>query len=276
MKKSMKFLLFFFAFYEIKYVGSFKLKNCYIWNLQKKRLEMAVGELKALVFDVFGTVVDWRTSIAGEAKKSLGAKGFEIDWYSFADSWRAKYHPSMKRVRIGKRGFVRLDILHMENLIEVLKEFEITGLSPKELDHLNRAWHRLEPWPDSVPGLKRLKNRFILGTMSNGNVALMVNMAKHSGLPWDVILGAEPAQAYKPDPKTYRTGVEWLGLKSSEVLMCAAHNNDLAAAMAEGLKTAFISRSTEYGVNQENDKEAEHKFDFVTKDMNDLADQLGC
>ena len=237
---------------------------------------MAAAKIKALVFDVFGTVVDWRTSIAKESKEMLEAKGFAIDWYSFADSWRAKYQPSMKRVRTGKRGFVRLDILHMENLIEVLNEFEITGLNPKELDHLNRAWHRLEPWPDSISGLKRLKKRFIIGTMSNGNVALMVNMAKHTGLPWDVILGAEPAQAYKPDSKTYKTGVDWLGLTSSGVLMCAAHNHDLIAAAGEGLKTAFISRPTEYGVNQEEDIEAEHKFDFVARDMNDLAEQLGC
>ena len=237
---------------------------------------MSDVDIKALVFDVFGTVVDWRTSIAQEASILLGKKGFDLDWLKFAEVWRAKYQPAMERVRTGKRGFVRLDILHMENLMEVLEKFSVGGLSSAELENLNRAWHRLQPWPDSVSGLKRLKNKFIIGTMSNGNVALMVNMAKHSDLPWDVILGAEPAQAYKPDPKTYLTGVEWLGLKPDEVLMCAAHNNDLLAAKAQGLKTAFIARPTEYGENQSVDIKAEHKFDYISTDMNDLAGQLSC
>lgn len=233
-------------------------------------------ELKALVFDVFGTVVDWRTSIANEASDQLKNKGFDLNWLAFAEAWRAKYQPSMEGVRSGKRGYVRLDILHLENLMEVLEEFKVSGLSSADLNYLNRAWHRLEPWPDSVSGLQRLKKKFIIGTMSNGNVALMVNMAKHSGLPWDVILGAEPAQAYKPDPKTYLTGVDWLGLQPDQVLMCAAHNNDLVAARNQGLKTAFIARPTEYGNNQSVDITAEHEFDFITTDMNDLADQLGC
>ncbi|MBH68265.1 MAG: haloacid dehalogenase type II [Rhodospirillaceae bacterium] len=237
---------------------------------------MAVNQIKALVFDVFGTVVDWRNSIAREAEELLSDKGHKIDWLSFADSWRAKYQPAMKRVRTGEREFVRLDVLHMENLIEVLREFDIKELTQTELNHLNKAWHRLDPWSDAVPGLQRLKERFIIGTMSNGNVALMVNMAKYAGLPWDVILGAEPARAYKPDPKTYLTGVEWLGLDTREVLMCAAHNHDLVAAAATGLKTAFIARPMEYGSSQEKDFEAEHKFDFVTNDINDLANQLGC
>ena len=233
-------------------------------------------ELKALVFDVFGTVVDWRTSIANEVSNQLKNKGFDLNWLAFSEAWRAKYQPSMEGVRSGKRGYVRLDVLHLENLMEVLEEFKVSGLSSAELDYLNRAWHRLKPWPDSVSGLERLKKKFIIGTMSNGNVALMVNMAKHSGLPWDVILGAEPAQAYKPDPKTYLTGVDWLGLQTDEVLMCAAHNNDLVAARDQGLKTAFIARPTEYGKYQSVDIKAEHEFDFITTDMNDLADQLGC
>jgi len=233
-------------------------------------------ELKALVFDVFGTVVDWRTSIANEVSNQLKNKGFDLNWLAFSEAWRAKYQPSMEGVRSGKRGYVRLDVLHLENLMEVLEEFKVSGLSSAELDYLNRAWHRLKPWPDSVSGLQRLKKKFIIGTMSNGNVALMVNMAKHSGLPWDVILGSEPAQAYKPDPKTYLTGVDWLGLQTDEVLMCAAHNNDLVAARNQGLKTAFIARPTEYGKDQSVDIKAEHEFDFITTDMNDLADQLGC
>ena len=237
---------------------------------------MDVNNIKALVFDVFGTVVDWRTSIASEAKQCLSKKGYELDWVLFADSWRAKYQPAMERVRTGGRGFVRLDILHMENLIEVLKDFDIKSVTETELNYLNRAWHRLLPWSDSVPGLLRLKKKFIIGTMSNGNVALMVNMAKNGGLPWDVILGAEPAQAYKPEPKTYLTGVDWLNLKPSEVLMCAAHNADLVAAGTQGLKTAFIARPTEYGPNQKHDFEAEHDFDYISENMLDLADKLGC
>ena len=141
---------------------------------------MSDVDIKALVFDVFGTVVDWRTSIAQEASILLGKKGFDLDWLKFAELWRAKYQPAMEQVRTGKRGYVRLDILHMENLMEVLEKFSVGGLSSAELENLNKAWHRLQPWPDSVSGLKRLKNKFIIGTMSNGNVALMVNMAKHS------------------------------------------------------------------------------------------------
>ena len=182
----------------------------------------------------------------------------------------------MEGVRSGKRGYVRLDVLHLENLMEVLEEFKVSGLNSAELDYLNRAWHRLKPWPDSVSGLQRLKKKFIIGTMSNGNVALMVNMAKHSGLPWDVILGAEPAQAYKPAPRTYLTGVAGLGLQTDELLMCAAHNNDLVAARNQGLKPAFIARPTEDGKAQSVDIKAEHEFDFITTDINDLADQLGC
>jgi 2-haloacid dehalogenase len=237
---------------------------------------MTSSTIKALVFDVFGTVVDWRTSIAREAKTSLASKGVDTDWLAFADAWRGKYQPAMERVRSGGRGYVRLDILHRENLEELLAEMGVSGLSEEELVHLNKAWHRLDGWPDSPGGLARLKTKYIIGTMSNGNVALMVNMAKHAGLPWDVILGAEPAQSYKPMPRTYLTGAEWLGLEPSEVLMCAAHNSDLLAAAECGLGTAFIARPHEYGPNQDRDFKAEHDFDYVTGDMNDLADQLGC
>jgi len=237
---------------------------------------MARSEIKALVFDVFGTVVDWRTSIACEAEAALAPKGHALDWLGFADSWRAKYQPAMEQVRSGGRGYVRLDILHRENLLQVLEETGVSGLSEDGIDHLNRAWHRLDPWPDCVEGLTRLKSTYIIATMSNGNVALMVNMAKHAGLPWDMILGAEPAQSYKPTPKTYLTGPDWLGLEPGEVLMCAAHNGDLLAARDCGLKTAFIARPTEYGPNQKVDFKAEHDFDYITEDMNDLASQLGC
>jgi 2-haloacid dehalogenase len=238
--------------------------------------DMTSNAIKACVFDVFGSVVDWRTSIAREAKASLAPKGIDIDWHAFADSWRGKYQPAMEKVRSGGRGFLRLDILHRENLDELLSEQGIKGLSEDELIHLNKAWHRLDGWPDSSVGLTRLKTKFIIGTMSNGNVALMVNMAKYAGLPWDVILGAETARSYKPVPNTYLAGADWLGLEPSEVLMCAAHNSDLVAARNCGLRTAFFARPLESGPNKAHDLKAEHDFDYVAKDIEDLAKQLGC
>jgi 2-haloacid dehalogenase len=237
---------------------------------------MTSSTIKACVFDVFGSVVDWRTSIAREAKAILAPRNIDIDWHAFADSWRGKYQPAMEKVRSGGRGYVRLDILHRENLDELLDELGVSGLSEEELVHLNKAWHRLDGWPDSSAGLARLKSKFIIGTMSNGNVALMVNMAKHAGLPWDVILGAETARSYKPVPNTYLSGADWLGLEPSEVLMCAAHNSDLVAAGECGLRTAFFPRPLETGPNKTHDLKAEHDFDYVARDINDLAEQLGC
>lgn len=181
----------------------------------------------------------------------------------------------MEEVRAGRRAFAKLDILHRENLLTVLDAFGIEGLEAATIDHLNHAWHRLDPWPDVVPGLHRLKQRFILGTLSNGNVALMVDMAKNAGLPWDVILGAEVAGAYKPDPKAYENAVALLDLDPSQCLMVAAHNDDLVAAAAIGMKTAFVARPTEYGSDQTKDQKAEHPFDIVAEDFLDLAAQLG-
>jgi 2-haloacid dehalogenase len=182
----------------------------------------------------------------------------------------------MERVRSGEIDFVKLDVLHRMNLDANLEEFGITGLSEADIDHLNRIWHRLEPWPDTVAGLTRLKTRFILATLSNGNVALMVNMAKHSGLPWDVILGAEVARAYKPQPEAYLRTADFLGLAPEECMMVAAHNSDLVAASKCGLRTAFVRRPDEYGPDQQIDQKAEHDFDYMAEDFNDLADQLGC
>lgn len=237
---------------------------------------MSNDGVKALFFDVFGTVVDWRTSIAREARIALSPKGFALDWLAFADSWRAKYQPAMEPIRTGVRGYIRLDDLHRENLVDVLAEFSVTGLPDEEIDHLNTAWHRLDPWPDCVAGMTRLKSKFILGTMSNGNVGLMVKMAKNNGLPWDVILGAEPAQLYKPRLEVYRTGADWLNLDPAECMMVAAHNGDLLSAREAGLKTAFIARPTEYGPNQTHDFKAEHEFEAIADSMIDLADKLGC
>ena len=238
---------------------------------------MTDGSIKALVFDVFGTVVDWRTSVAREVETVAKAKGWTVDATAFAVTWRAKYQPSMDPVRRGEKPYARLDDLHRESLKAVLTESGLAdSLDGEELEHLNRAWHRLTPWPDSVPGLTRLKTKFILATMSNGNTALMVNMAKNAGLRWDTILGSEPAQNYKPVPKVYLTGAEWLGLRPDEILMTAAHNKDLAAARALGFKTAFVLRPNEHGPDQKTDLAAAEDWTYVAASMEDLADQLGC
>lgn len=236
---------------------------------------MAGLGIKALTFDVFGTVVDWRNSIAREAEAILGEEGVAVDGQALALAWRARYQPSMEEVRAGRRAFAKLDILHRENLLTVLDDFAIKGLKPATIDHLNHAWHRLDPWPDAVAGLNRLKTAFILGTLSNGNVALIVDMAKNAGLPWDVVLGAEIAGAYKPDPKAYENAAALLDLDPSQCLMVAAHNDDLVAAAATGMKTAFVSRPTEYGPDQTKDQKAEHPFDVVAEDFLDLASKLG-
>jgi 2-haloacid dehalogenase len=237
---------------------------------------MAIPEVKALTFDVFGTVVNWRDSIAREAKAALAPKGYALDWHDFADRWRAGYQPAMAKVRNGERPWVRLDDLHRENLVALLPEFGVEGLGERELDDLNRAWHRLDPWPDTVAGLTRLKRKFILATLSNGNVALMVNMAKYAGLPWDAILGAEVAHAYKPQPEAYDRTAAFLDLAPGQCMMVAAHNGDLVAARGRGFRTAFVGRPFEHGPVKTRDLEAEHDFDVVADSFVDLAARLGC
>jgi 2-haloacid dehalogenase len=237
---------------------------------------MALDEVAALTFDMFGTVVDWRGSIARELRGFFGQRGIERDWEAVVDRWRALYQPAMEEVRRGRRPWVRLDDLHRENLRVVLDEFGLAGPQDDEIEHLNRAWHRLEPWPDAVEGLTRLKRRFILATLSNGNVALLVNMAKRAGLPWDAILGAEVARAYKPLPEAYLTTADLLGLAPDRCMMVAAHNADLEAASALGFRTAFVARPSEHGPRQTTDRAAEQPFDVVASDFCDLADRLGC
>ena len=236
---------------------------------------MAIPQVDALVFDVFGTVVDWRTSVADEGRMLGKTKGITADWEAFADAWRGKYQPFMSKVRSGELPWTKLDVLHRMGLDEVLTEFGITSLTEDEKIDLNRAWHRLLPWSDSVPGLYRLKVKFILGTMSNGNIALMTNMAKFAGLPWDCILGAEVAKAYKPDPKTYLTGAKLLDLPPERVMMVAAHQNDLLAAQKVGLKTAFVPRPLERGAGNSPDLTPDPSFDVVATDFVDLASQMG-
>jgi 2-haloacid dehalogenase len=230
---------------------------------------------KALIFDTFGTVVDWRGSIIAEGAVWGKAKGLTIDWGRFADRWRAGYGPSMDKVRKGELPWTKLDVLHRMLLEDLLKEFHITGLTEEEKDQWNRVWHRLKPWPDSVAGLTRLKKKFIIAPCSNGNVALLTNMAKHAGLPWDAILGAEVARHYKPDRETYLTSVDLLGLKPEETMMTAAHRGDLMAARSFGLKTGFIHRPNEYGPTRKPDTASPGDFDVVSSDMVDLAAKLG-
>ena len=233
----------------------------------------------ALAFDVFGTIVDWRTSIAREAKAALATiERADIDAFHFADEWRARYIPAMMNVIKGKRGFVKLDVLHREMLDEVLAKFDI---SYDQLDEAGRvdltyAWHRLDPWPDSVAGLTRLKARFPIVTLSNGNIALMVNMARRAGLPWDAILGAEIAQNYKPDPKTYQATAAALDLAPDQLCLVAAHHGDLSAGRAAGLQSAFVSRPMEYGGRTAPDAHMGQDWEYSASDLLDLADQLGC
>lgn len=235
-----------------------------------------LSDVKALVFDVFGTVVDWRSSIARDLAAFGAKRGITADWVRFTDDWRALYQPAMDEVRSGSRAWTILDVLHKESLITLLERYGIVGLSDADVDHLTRAWHRLDPWPDTVAGLTRLKRRYIIGPMSNGNVGLLTRMGKYAGLPWDVILGAETARAYKPLPESYLRNAALLNLEPGEVMLVAAHNKDLAAAAATGLATAFVARPTEYGPAQTKDLAATGPWNVVTDSFIGLANALGC
>jgi 2-haloacid dehalogenase len=230
--------------------------------------------VKALVFDTFGTVVDWRGSIIAEGNAWGQAKGLSIDWAHFADRWRNGYAPAMEKVRKGELPWTKLDALHRMLLDDLLKEFGIKGLTEEEKDHWNRVWHRLKPWPDSVAGLARLKKRFTIAPLSNGNVSLLADMAKSAGLPWDLILSAELARHYKPDREAYLTAVDLLSLEPEEVMMTAAHRGDLEAARNFGLRTGFIHRPNEYGPVRRADTAKQGDFDVVASDMLDLASKM--
>ena len=230
---------------------------------------------KALAFDVFGTVVDWRSGVIRDGEELGREKGLDVDWPAFADAWRSRYAPSMDKVRRGEIPWANLDALHRSSLEDLLVEFGVKGLTEEEKEHFNKLWHRLDPWPDSVPGLNRLRERYILTPLSNGNVALLVDMAKRAGLPWDAILGAEVAQAYKPQPEAYLRTAEILAMRPDEVCLVAAHNSDLAAARACGLRTAFVPRPDEHGPGQRTDLHPEQAWDLVAPDFVALAGQLG-
>jgi 2-haloacid dehalogenase len=235
------------------------------------------GEVRALLFDVFGTVVDWRGSLIAELSAWAQSRGLGGDWTGLVDAWRGAYVPSMDEVRRHpERGYRNLDTLHRSSLERLLPEFGIGSLSDADLDYVSRGWHRLAPWPDSVAGLTRLKSRFIISPLSNGNVALLTNMAKHAGLPWDLVLSAELFRHYKPDPETYLGAAALLGLAPNEVMLVAAHNSDLKGAKACGLATCFVPRPTEYGPLQNKDFGAEGDWTMVVRDLGDLADRLGC
>jgi 2-haloacid dehalogenase len=239
------------------------------------RLDAPRAALKALVFDVFGTVVDWRTSVTRDVQELAKRKGVTLDAARFADAWRAGYGPGMNRVRSGEMPWTKLDALHRMILDKIRIDFGLTSLSEAEADALNRAWHRLQPWPDTVAGLTRLKKRFIIAPLSNGNISLMTDLAKHSGLPWDCILGAELVRHYKPDREVYQSAADILDLEPAEVMMVAAHVGDLRAAKAVGLRTAFVTRPLEYGPNGKPDLKADASVDVTARDFNDLARQLG-
>jgi 2-haloacid dehalogenase len=234
-------------------------------------------DIRACLFDVFGTVVDWRTSVHRDLTAFAEEKGLRgVDWLEFAVEWRRLYQPSMEEVRSGRRPFTILDVLHRESLDKLVARYGIKGLSQADLDHINRAWHRLNPWPDVTEGLRRLKRKYIIAPCSNGKIALMVNLAKRAGLPWDCILGAETARAYKPLPEAYLASCRQLGLTPASVLMVAAHNNDLKAAKAQGMKTAFVARPTEHGAGQTTDLAPDMAcVDMTARDFVELAIRLG-
>ena len=236
----------------------------------------AFADVEALVFDVFGTIVDWRGGVAREAAAFLVRYSPGADPLAFADAWRRRYSPAME-VRAGHRRFVRLDVLHRENLEALLPEFAIAPATVPvaELDAWNLVWRRLDPWPDSVTGLTRLRRGLIIAPLSNGNIRLMLDVAKRAGLPWDAILAAELAQAYMPMPEAYLRTVETLMLRPEQVCLVAAHNGDLAGALSCALRTAFIPRPTEHGPGQMTDLTSDQKWDAVASDLQDLASQLG-
>jgi 2-haloacid dehalogenase len=233
--------------------------------------------IKALAFDVFGTVVDWRSGIARDAAPVLARRGrTDIDPHAFADGWRKRYQPALEEVRSGRRPFVILDILHREALEDLLRHHSIepADLGEETLADLTHAWHRLDPWPDSVEGLTRLKRRFPIVTLSNGNIALMLEMARRAGLPWDAILGAEVSGVYKPLPESYLATARMLGIAPGELCLVAAHHSDLAAARAAGLQTAYVDRPTEYGGRPAPDADAAQDWDHEVGSLLQLAVEL--
>jgi len=229
--------------------------------------------IEALFFDVFGTLADWRTSIAREAKAILAPLGHALDWLAFADAWRGEYQPAMEEIRSGRAPFVKLDALHRKNLERILPRFGIAGLPEDVAHNLNLAWHRLDAWPDVAPGLVRLKRRLLLAPVSNGNISLMVDLARRNGFPWDAILGSEIAGDYKPKPRVYLAACAAFDLAPEHCMMVAAHSRDLAAAAANGLRTAHVARPDEYGPGT-GEPGPKVPVDVAATSLLDLADKL--
>ena len=228
----------------------------------------------ALFFDVFGTLVDWRAGVAREAERILRPLGYRLDWLAFADAWRDEYQPAMEEVRAGHIPFCKLDLLHRRNLDRILPRFGISGLGEDAARELNLAWHRLDAWPDAPHGLARLKRRFVLAPVSNGNISLMVDLARRNGFPWDAVLGAETAGDYKPKPRVYLSACEALDLPPGSCMMVAAHTTDLLAAAKVGLRTAHIARPNERGPGK-GEAKPHAPVDVAAADLEDLAVRLG-
>jgi len=233
-----------------------------------------VNEIKALLFDTFGTVVDWRSSLIDAFSHYGQSRQLDADWSQLVDQWRSAYWPSMENIRKRKLAWTTLDELHRAALVKLLPAFKLEQLSADDIDDLTAFWHRLKPWPDARPGLARLKNHFLIGPLSNGNFSLMVELNKFAGLGWDFIFGADIFRHYKPDPETYLEACSLLGLRPAQAMMVAAHNYDLHAARSFGLHTAFIPRPVEYGPSQTKDLRPEGPWDIVADDLEDLARQL--
>ena len=238
-------------------------------------MESWKASIKALTVDVFGTVTDWHSTIIREGERLGSQKQISVDWGQFARVWRSGYEPAMGRVRRGELPWTKMDALHRMILDNIVEDFPTLELSDEEREHFNRVWHRLDAWPDVVGGMLRLKSKYIVAALSNGNVSLLTNMAKHAGIPWDCILSAELARHYKTDKEVYETAAHLLSLDPQSILMVAAHNHDLEGARAVGFRTAFISRPLEWGPGGDADTARDDEFDIIAQDFHDLATQLG-
>ena len=244
-------------------------------NGQEPKSQLPLKNVKALTFDIFGTVVDWRSSIIREGQLLSQKKGLKVDWPKFADRWRDGYMPVMQRVREGQLPYSKIDDLHRIILDGLIKDFGLESLSPQEIDNLNKVWHRLTPWPDSVSGLNRLRKRYLVASLSNGNMSLLVNMSKNAGIPWDCVLSAELTGYYKPDKEVYIKAADLLSLKPSEILMVAAHPIDLRAAAKVGYQTALVLRPLERGPDRGLGFQPDpNEFDLTVNDFLELADRL--
>lgn len=237
---------------------------------------MKIENVKAIVFDTFGTITDWRSSIAAEGARGAAAKGVaDFDGDAFARAWRAGYRPGMARVISGERDWVPVDVIHRERLDEILPQFGLDMLEEDERAHLNKAWHRINPWSDSIPGLLRIKKNYLIAPLSNGSLVLLSSMAKRAGIPWDFVFSSDMHKAYKRDPKVYQNAIALLGFEPHEVMMGAAHNDDLEAAREQGMRTAYINRPTEYGIDQTVDFEATSDWDIITDSVEGVAEAMG-